>query len=434
MPKQPTRKKKFQTLRGMKDILPESQKYWDLIRHKVEELMTAYRYGRIDTPILEETGLFMRGVGKQTDIVEKEMYSFIDRGKENITLRPEVTASAVRAYIEHGMLSLPQPVKLYYLGPVFRHERPQAGRYRQHHQFGCEVIGESKGIIDSQLIAICHTFFKELGLEAMTQINSIGCPTCRADYLKTLVAYYKNKKASICENCRKRLTKNPLRLLDCKDKKCEAFKDDAPQILDWLCEDCRSHFEQVLEYLDGLEIPYNLNSSLVRGLDYYNKTVFEFYEVNEEEGRQNALGGGGRYDYLVESLGGQATPAAGFSIGIERVISRIRELQSIEVPEPVYDIFIAQLGSQAKCKAMTLFDKLRLNNIKVAESFHKSSLKSQLEIANKLNVKYTIIIGQKEIIDGTVLLRNMEGGVQEVVNQKKIIDEVKKRLEKDGKK
>jgi histidyl-tRNA synthetase len=438
MPKQPNpstpgkttkpKKKKFQTLRGMKDILPANQKYWNLIRKNVDEIMKAYRYGRIDVPILENANLFIRSVGKRTDLVEKEMFTFIDHGSDNVVLRPEPTASIARAYIEHGMLSLPQPVKLYCIGPMFRHERPQSGRQRQFHQFGCEVIGGEGAVIDSQLINICYHFFKELKIEAVAHINSIGCPSCRADYMKTLVAYYKNKKASICENCRKRVLKNPLRLLDCKETKCQSFKDNAPQILDWLCEDCRVHFEQVLEYLDGMEIPYNLNPVLVRGLDYYNRTVFEFYEAGETEERQNALGGGGRYDYLIELLGGQPTPAAGFGIGIERVITKIRDLNALKISEPKYDIFIAQLGNQAKCKAMMLFDKMRLNGIAVAESFNKDSLKSQLETANKLGVKYTIIIGQKEVIGETVLLRNMEGGVQEIINYKKIIDDVKKRL------
>ncbi|MFH1564383.1 MAG: histidine--tRNA ligase [bacterium] len=427
MPKKLSKKIKFQTLRGMKDILPESQKYWDIIRDNIDKLMKDYRYGRIDLPILEDANLFIRGIGKQTDIVEKEMFSFIDQGGDNVTLRPEPTAGIARAYVEHGMLSMPQPVKLYCLGPMFRREKPQSGRQRQFYQFGCEVLGGADSIIDSQLINICYQFFKKLNIEVTTQINSIGCPECRAGYIKTLIAYYKNKKASICENCRKRLTKNPLRLLDCKEKKCQIFKESAPQILDWLCEDCRTHFEQVLEYLDGMEIPYSLNPLLVRGLDYYNKTVFEFYEANESEERQNALGGGGRYDYLIQLLGGQPTPAVGFGIGIERVIAKIRD-NGLKISEPKYDIFIAQLGVPAKCQAMALFDQMRLAGISVAENFHKDSLKSQLEIANKLKVKYTIIIGQKEVIGETVLLRNMEGGVQEIINYKKIIDDVKKRL------
>jgi len=430
--KAPSKKRKIQTLRGMKDILPNSQKYWNIIRHKMEELMVSYRYDRIDTPILEDASLFARGVGKQTDIVEKEMFVFAEQGKNKMALRPESTASVARAYIEHGMVEMPQPVKLYSIGPMFRHERPQSGRQRQFHQYSCEVLGSDKSIIDSQLIAISYKLFKELGIDVMVQINSIGCSSCRADYIKTLMAYYRNKKASICDDCRKRMTKNPLRLLDCKEEQCQTFKEDAPQILDCLCEDCRVHFEQVLEYLDGLEIPYNLNHSLVRGLDYYNRTVFEFYDINEDEKRQNALGGGGRYDDLVEVLGGRPTPAAGFALGLERVITKMREL-NVKVLEPQYDVFIAQLGNQAKCKAMLLFDELRDANVSVAESFHKDNLKSQLEIANKLGVKHTVIIGQKEVIDGTVLLRSMDGGVQEIVDYKKTINEIQKRLEKDKK-
>lgn len=428
MSKKSSKKIRFQTLRGMKDILPESQKYWDLIRDNINKLMRAYHYNRIDLPVLEDANLFIRGIGKQTDIVEKEMFAFIDHNKDNVALRPEPTAGIARAYIEHGMLSLPQPVKLYCFGPMFRREKPQSGRQRQFYQFGCEVLGGADAVIDSQLINICYHFFKELNIDVITQINSIGCPSCRTGYIKNLIGYYKNKKASICEDCRKRLDKNPLRLLDCKEKKCQVFRENAPQILDWLCEDCRIHFEEVLEYLDGTKIPYNLNSSLVRGLDYYNRTVFEFYSVADAEERQNALGGGGRYDYLIEMLGGQPAPAAGFGIGIERVIAKIRDSE-LKIAESRYDIFIAQLGNQAKCQAIMLFDQIRSAGISVAESFHKDSLKSQLEIANKLNVKYTIIIGQKEVISGTVLLRNMEGGMQEIINYKKIIDDVKKRLD-----
>lgn len=429
MVKEKGSKTKFQSVRGMRDILPENQKYWHLIRQKILSLMTSYRYGRLDTPILEETKLFTHGLGKQTDIVEKEMFSFVDQGGENLTLRPEATASVVRSYVEHGMLSQPQPVKIYYEGSMFRRERPQSGRLRQFYQFGCEVIGSDKATIDSQLITIGYHLLKELKIDTVVQINSIGCPACRSGYIKSLVGYYKNKKASICDNCRSRLTKNPLRLLDCKEEKCQEFKKEAPQILDWLCEDCRAHFEEVLEYLDGVEIPYNLNSSLVRGLDYYNRTVFEFYDNTEEEGRQNALGGGGRYDYLTKQLGAREDrPAAGFALGLERIITRMRDLNVLEVPEPKYDIFLTQLGKAARCKAMALFDKLRLAGIAVAESFDKDGLKPQLEMANKLGVQYAIIIGQKEVIDGTVLFRNMEGGVQETVDYNKVVSELVKRL------
>jgi len=424
-----------QVLRGFKDILPAEQKYWFLIRDKARSMATDYGFTRIDSPLLEETSLFNRAVGKETDIVAKEMFSFVDRGGDNVSLRPEATASVVRAYINHGMLNLPQPVKLYYIGSMFRYDRPQSGRYRQFNQFGFEALGDMHPVLDAQVIIMTYNFFKELGLDVSIQINSIGCPVCRKEYKVQLVNYYKTQKADLCEDCKIRLVKNPLRLLDCKEEKCLAIKEDAPQIVDWLCEECKNHFVRVLEFLDALEISYNLNSHLVRGLDYYSKTVFEIWPVaiGDAEGMdkkaQNALGGGGRYDYLVEMLGGRPTPAVGASIGIERTILKLKEL-NIEVPEKEkFDIFVAQLGEAAKRKSLKLYEVLRQEGLKIAESFSKDGLKSQLETANKLNVKYTLILGQKELSEGTILLRDMEGGVQETINYNKIIKEIKKRLE-----
>lgn len=421
-------KKVPQTLRGFKDILPSEQKYWDLIRKKVHGISLDYGFERIDLPFLEETALFVRSVGKETDIVEKEMFSFLDRGGENVSLRPEATASAARAYINHGMLNLPQPVKLYYMGPMFRYDRPQSGRYRQFYQFGFEALGDSHPVLDAQMIILSYNFFKELGIDANIQINSIGCPGCRKEYRVQLVNYYKSQRNDLCESCKSRLTKNPLRLLDCKEEKCSAITEDAPQIVDWLCDECKNHFVRVLEFLDELEIPYNLNPHLVRGLDYYTKTVFEIWTESAEKKAQSALGGGGRYDGLMELLGGRATPAVGVAIGIERTILKIKELE-ISVPERENpDIFIAQLGEAAKRKSMVLYESFRQEGIKIAESFAKDGLKNQLDLANKLKVKYTLILGQKELSEGTILLRDMEGGVQETINYSKAVKEVKKRL------
>lgn len=421
-------KKPPSLLRGFKDILPAEQKYWNLVRNKVKAIANDHGFDRIDLPILEETNLFIRSVGKETDITAKEMYTFEDRGGDLVSLRPEATASVARAYINHGMLNLPQPVKLFYIGPMFRYDRPQSGRYRQLHQFGFEALGDIHPVLDAQVIILTYKFFKEIGLEVNIQINSIGCPECRKEYLSQLVSYYKTQRSDLCEDCKVRLTKNPLRLLDCKEEKCTAIAEDAPQIVDWLCDDCKNHFVRVLEFLDELEIPYILNPGLVRGLDYYTKTVFEVWPETEEKKAQNALGGGGRYDGLVEMLGGRPTPAVGVAIGIERTILKIKE-REVEVPEREKpDVFIAQLGEPAKRKSMVLFENLRDEGIRVAEGFAKDGLKNQLDIANKLGVKYTLILGQKELSEGTILFRDMDGGVQETVNYEKVIKEIKKRL------
>jgi histidyl-tRNA synthetase len=423
-----------QVLRGFKDILPAEQKYWEFLTEKAKAIAQDYGFEKIDLPILEETNLFVRSVGKETDIVEKELFSFIDKGGENVSLRPEATASVARAYINHGMLNLPQPVKLFYIGPMFRYDRPQSGRYRQFVQFGLEAIGESHPVIDAQLIISGYNFFKELGLKVNVQINSIGCPTCRKEYKTHLINYYKTQKTHLCDDCKNRLGKNPLRLLDCKEEKCQAINEDAPQIVDWLCDECKNHFVKVLEFLDEAEIAYNLNPHLVRGLDYYTKTVFEIWPIaqsggdNADKKAQSALGGGGRYDNLVELLGGRSTPAAGFSVGLERTILKLKELEINVAEKKNPDIFVAQLGEAAKRKCLALYETLRNENIKIAESFSKDGLKNQLDVANRLGVKYTLILGQKELSEGTILLRDMEGGVQETLNYSKVVKEVKKRL------
>jgi len=425
-------------LRGMKDVLPDEYKYWNLVVKKATELSRSYGFKHIDTPILENIELYERSSGRSSDIVSKEMFSFIDKNGEKIALRPEATPGIVRSYIEHGMFNLPQPVKLFWLGPVFRHDKPQAGRFRQFSQFNLENIGEASPVADAELIAITYYFFRELQLEVMIQINSVGCSLCRKDYLVKLENFYKERgrRAKLCNDCKKRLMKNPLRLLDCKEKQCQEIAAEAPQIVDSLCDDCRAHFIKVLEYLDELNIPYNLNPTLVRGLDYYNRTVFEIWpsaeslegKPVEDQSRQNALGGGGRYDGLVEYMGGRPTPACGFGIGVERVILKIREKNIPIKDEEKGDLFLAHLGDSARRKIMALFEELRKNGFKVRQAFTKDSLKSQLEIANQAEVKYTLILGQKEIMDGTILIRDMESGIQEIVDYKKVILEIEKRL------
>jgi len=429
-------KKTPQLLRGMKDILPEEQRYWSFIRRRIEAIASVYGFGRIDIPFLEETSLFVRSIGKETDIVEKEMYSFSDKSGGSISLRPEGTAGVVRAYLEHGMINRPQPVKLYYFGPFFRYDRPQAGRYRQFYQFGFEILGDNHPVLDAQIMMLSYNFYIEMGLPASLQVNCVGCPDCRDDYQKVLVDYYKSRKNSLCENCKQRLQKNPLRLLDCKESDCQLLMQDAPQIVDYLCEECNSFFVRVLEHLDCLEIPYVLNSRLVRGLDYYFGTAFEIWlEDSDQENKpsaQNALGGGGRYNYLAEMLGGQPTPAIGYAGGVERLIIELKNRDSKVDKELNPDIFVAQLGDAAKKKSLRLFEDLRQAGFKITESFSKDGLKPQMELADKRKVKYTIILGQKEIMDDTILIRDMENGIQETVDYRKIIPELEKRLKKFG--
>jgi histidyl-tRNA synthetase len=326
------------------------------------------------------------------------------------------------------MVNQPQPAKLFYWGPFFRHDRPQAGRYRQFYQFGFEVLGEAHPIIDAQLILLAFILYKELGINVTMQVNSIGCMTCREEYKKVLFEYYKSRKNALCENCKKRLLKNPLRLLDCKETDCRELSQEAPQMVDHLCEECRNHFVRVLEYLDELEITYVLNPKIVRGLDYYTKTTFEIW-TSEEDGSQ-ALGGGGRYDVLVEQLGGRPTPAAGFASGIERLIIKMRDKGVAPKEDKNPEIFIAQLGDLARKKCLKLFEEIRKAGILVAESFSKDGIKPQLEIADKLGAKIALILGQKEIMDETIIFRDMENGIQENVDFKKTIQEIKKRLEK----
>jgi histidyl-tRNA synthetase len=425
--------KRFTRLRGMKDILLKEFKYWDLVRRKATELSKAYGFMPIETPVLEALALYEKSTGKTSDIVSKEMYSFVDKNGEKVVLRPEATPGLVRAYIEHGMFNLPQPVKMFWMGPIFRHEKPQAGRYRQANQFNLEIFGEESPVADFLLILIAYNFFKELQIDIQIQVNSIGCSECRKEYLKKLLSFYKErgKRAKLCNDCKKRVLKNPLRLLDCKNKECIEVREEAPQIVDFLCEECKDHFIKTLEYLDDLDIPYSLNPYLVRGLDYYNRTVFEIWAVDKESGEiinELSLGGGGRYDKLVEQMGGRPTPACGFAVGLERAIMKVKE-NNIPIKKDDDDIiFIAQLGEQARRKTITLFEDLRRSGYNVRQAITKDSLKQQLEEANRLKAKYSLILGQKEVLDGTILIRNMESGIQEIVDYKKIPSEIEKRL------
>ncbi|NQV12316.1 histidine--tRNA ligase [Candidatus Uhrbacteria bacterium] len=421
-----------ETLRGMKDILPDEQIYWEYFRRRAREISEAYSFGRIDMPILEDEKLFVRTVGKQTDIVEKELYNFVDKGESKVALRPEATASAVRAYINHGMLNLPQPVKLWYMGPMFRYDRPQSGRYRQFHQYGLEVIGGADAVIDAQLILIAIKLFEDIGLKVKVEINSIGTAVTRQEYKIELVAYARKHRKELCEDCTRRLARNPLRLLDCKATGCRAVMKDAPQILDWLDDDSKQHFMTLIEYLDEISVPYVLNPHLVRGLDYYNRTVFEVVPDRGDDvelGSQSALAAGGRYDGLVEQLGGrEETAAVGLAIGIERAILEMKQ-QGVEPPPlPRPDIFFAQIGAEARRLALRHFEEVRAAGFNVVEAFGKASLKAQLEASNKVDARFTIILGQLEVQDGTIIVRDMESGAQETIPMDQMLDYLKKEM------
>ncbi|OGZ63162.1 MAG: histidine--tRNA ligase [Candidatus Staskawiczbacteria bacterium RIFCSPHIGHO2_02_FULL_34_10] len=425
-------KLKLQNLTGMRDILPEDQVYLKKINKAVESITNYYSFKRIDTPILEQAEVFAKGTGATTDIVEKEMYTFRTKGGDMVALRPEFTSGIVRSYIEHGMYNLPQPVKLWTMGPCFRHERPQAGRYRQLLQFDIEALGDTSPSIDGQIIQMCYDILKDLSFKNINiEVNSIGDQECRPYFKKTLTTYFRSKKSSLCNDCQRRLKENPLRILDCKEEKCQRVKSGAPQIIDHLCEACHAHFKQVLEFLDELELPYTLNPYLVRGFDYYTKTVFEIIEKSEAGEAQGSLVGGGRYDGLVKLLGGRSTPAFGAAGGVDRILNvmKTKELK-VDKNKEETEIFLAQLGQFAKKRSLKLFEEFRTAKIPVAESFSKDSLRTQLKTADKMGIRWVLIFGQKEALENFITLRDMKTGVQTEIKLDKVVGEMKEKVSK----
>lgn len=425
------KKLKFQRPSGTHDILPQDHQYFEKVFRACQSSADFYGFGRIETPILEQSALFEKGSGPATDIVQKQMFTLRTKGGDHLTLRPEFTPGIVRAYIEHGMFNLPQPLKLWHFGPVFRYERPQAARLRQFWQFGFEVLGEESPVLDAQIIQIFYNILKELRFKNLIiQINSIGDSKCRPYYKKILVSYFRSRESSLCSDCRRRLRENPLRILDCKEEKCVFICSQAPQIIDHLCQECHNHFKEVLEFLDELELPYHLSPYLVRGLDYYTKTAFEIYEDSKQGKEQGALPSGGRYDNLVKTLGGRDTPAVGGACGVERVVNLMRS-RGLKLPKPsLPQVFLAQLGSLAKRKSIKLVEQFRKERILVAESFGRDSLKAQMAKANKVGTQYTLILGQKEALEGEIIVKDMVSGRQTTVKLDKIVGEMKKRLKK----
>lgn len=397
-----------------------------------KQLAESYGFKRIDTPIFEFTELFSKSVGATTDIVEKQMYTFRTKGGDSVTLRPEETASIVRSYIMHGMHAFSQPVKLYYIGPMFRYESPQKGRYRQFHQFGVEVLGEASPVIEAQVIQLFFQIFKSLGVKATVEVNSIGCRQCRPVYKKLLSSYYRSRSKQVCVDCRKRRGTNILRILDCKEEKCQIVKQSAPPIVDHLCDGCKGHFKTFLEFIEELDLPFFLNQHLVRGLDYYSKTVFEFLpeetDSNESVRSQVAIGGGGRYDYLAELLWRRNVPAAGAALGLERIVELMKE-HGAKVEHGTRPlVFFIQLGETAKKKGLRIFDEFVKSKIPITESFGKDSIRTQLGLANKARVKYALILGYKEVLEETIIIRDMERSSQETVPLGEAVKEIKKRL------
>lgn len=418
----------LQALRGMRDILPDEQPYWERVRKTLTHAAQEYGFQRIDTPLVEFSHLFTRSIGDETDIVRKEMYTFMTRGGDKVSLRPEFTAGIARAFIQHGMGILPKPVRLFSIGPVYRYDRPQEGRYREFWQGNFDMFGESDPILDAQIIQLAHRVVQQLGLKNIEfQVNSIGTMESRRAHKKALTRYFEAQKNKLCQSCRDRFTTNPLRVLDCKEDKCVQLSACAPQSLDYLDEESRDHFKRSLEYLDELELPYVINTQMVRGLDYYTKTVFEIWS-SDDDGKKYSLGGGGRYDGLIQSLGGEATPAIGFALGIDRIVLEMKRTQVKPHQEPKSRVFLAQLGNMAKKKSLKLFSELEKNGILTAESFGRGSLKSQLRVANRLGVEVTIIIGQKEALDDTAIVKDMLSGTQETVTRERLFDAVKKIL------
>ena len=412
----------FQAPRGTQDTLPGEQPYWHFVRKKAEEIASLYGYRRIDTPTFEDSGLFTRTVGAGTDIVEKEMYTFTDLGGGQVPLRPEGTAPVCRAYIEHGMANLPQPVKMYYLSSIFRYERPQAGRLREHHQFGFEAIGEAGASLDAEVIDMAWRLYASLGLKDFKlKINSIGCPECRPVYIGALRKYF--EALPLCSDCTVRIQKNTLRLLDCKNPSCQAQAQEAPQSVDYLCTGCAEHFRDLKRYLEMLGLPFEMDPGMVRGLDYYTRTVFEIQPL--EEGGQSTIGGGGRYDGLIEEIGGKPTPGVGFATGMERIILHLKR-QGVKVPDlPGPRVFIAWAGEKARQEAMALSQRLRTEGIGNITPFSPRSLKAQLRAANSQGCAYTVIIGDEELAKSGVTLRNMETASQEEVPADALVAKLK---------
>ena len=414
--------------RGTKDIIPKDAYKWNYVENKFREICSLFGYEEMRTPIFEHTELFKRSVGDTTDIVQKEMYSFTDKGERDITLKPEGTAGVVRAFIENKLYADTQPTKLFYITPCFRYERPQAGRQRQFHQFGIEALGSDKPSLDAEVIALAVQFFNEVGLKDLAvSINSVGCPTCRAEYNAKLKEYLDAKSDVLCETCLDRKDKNPMRVIDCKNPNCKENLNDIPFMVDHICDDCKDHFEKLQSYLKEMDINFVVDRSIVRGLDYYKKTAFEI--ISNDIGSQSTVCGGGRYDGLVEQLGGpKGVSGIGFGLGVERLLLTM-ENNNIEIENPyATDIFIVTIGDEAKTKSFKLLKDLRTNHISAENDHLDRSVKAQFKYSDKINAKFTIVIGDDELANDTATLKNMSTSEQTTIKLSEIVKELKSRL------
>ncbi len=418
---------KYKAPRGTYDILPAESYKWQYVESIFCETAKIFNYQKIVTPIFEQTEVFERSVGDSSDIVQKEMYRFVDRKGRNFALRPEGTAPVVRSYVENNLNLSGGNTKLYYLGPMFRYDRPQKGRYRQFYQYGIENIGSDNPFIDAEVIAFGYAFLTKLGLKNFElEINSIGCSNCSRDYDDALVKYFLPNLDKLCTDCKERIDKNPKRLLDCKVPSCREIAKNAPSMLEYLDEECRTHFEEVKSYLKQMNIPFKVNPKIVRGLDYYNKTAFEFLDNNL--GAQNALIGGGRYNGLVEQFGGKDTPGIGFAGGFERLMLSMENegLSFGEFPRP--DVFLVMIGESAKSTAAALLNELRSNQIKAEYNSDKDSLKAQMKAADKENARYTLLLGEDEIAANSIVIKEMKSGEQQIIGRENLIDFLQNRL------
>lgn len=402
-------------IKGTKDVLPKDVHKNQYIEATALDIASKFGYKEIRTPVFEHTELFKRGVGDTTDVVQKEMYTFDDKGGRSITLRPEVTAGAVRSYLENGLCNEALPQKVCYLTSCYRYEKPQAGRLREFHQFGVECFGSASPLADAEIIALAKSLFDTLGVKDLSlEINSIGCPTCRAEYHKALKEYFSSRKDELCDTCKSRLDRNPMRILDCKSPICHEIAEGAPVVIDYLCDECKEHFENVQKYLKAQNIEYTINPQIVRGLDYYTKTVFEF--VSNSIGAQGTVCGGGRYDGLVEELGGQHTPSLGFAMGIERLML-LMEAQGCEFPEAEKpDLFIVALGEKATLKAVEIAKDMREEGFSALLDLNQRSVRAQMKYADKLGAKFNVVIGDNEVEAKTAKLKNMQTGEETEIN------------------
>lgn len=410
--------------RGTKDILPDTVGDWNYVEGEIRELCRRFGYSEVRTPIFEHTELFQRGIGEGTDVVDKEMYTFTDRGERSITLRPENTASAVRAYLQNKLYAQSNLVKLFYIGSMFRYDRPQAGRMREFHQFGVEALGEANPAVDAEVILLAMNLLEGLGLKDLElSINSVGCPKCRSKYRTMLQDFFRDKLEDLCEDCRSRFERSPLRILDCKKDSDKPYMADAPKITDCLCEECADHFAKLKELLTSAGISFTHDPRLVRGLDYYTKTAFEI--KYPPLGAQSAVAGGGRYDGLIEEMGGNPTPAVGFATGLERLLLALESQNLLPEKNRSVDAYVVALGEAAQAEGFKLLNSLRQQGLSAAMDFAGRSMKAQMKQANKLGAKYSVILGEDEIAEGVVMLRSMEDSSQAKVPMNQVAEKIK---------